>query len=91
MDTIAAGWTAKLARRYGTFLVLAVDRGDPLALCDPGPVLTVRMLGRPDAPEFDVSLGMVDFRSARSPGGECPWAHMAMFGQFTEPVPERAA
>lgn len=101
---IGAGWTTRLTGRYGTFLVLAVDRGGfrccpanlagrerPAGLDDSGPVLTVRMLGRPEAGEFNVSLGAIDFRSARSPGGRYPWAHLAMHGQFTEPVPERSA
>lgn len=85
--TVAAGWTTQLARRYGTFLVLAVDRGDPLALRDPGPVLTVRPLGRPEAPEFTVSLGECDFTTLCSPGGYRPWAG-ATTGQYTTPAPE---
>lgn len=97
MDTtVTAGWTVKLAGQHGTFLVLAVDKGgrgpclanlpgreNTADLGGPGPVLTVRMLGRPGADEFNVSLGEIDFRNARSPGGNAPWAHMGMYGQFT--------
>jgi hypothetical protein len=67
-DRVAPGWTTELLTRPGTYLVLAVANGDG-GLRDPGPVLTLRALGRPGAPEFTASLGEADFTTLRSPGG----------------------
>jgi hypothetical protein len=67
-DRVAPGWTTGLLARRGTYVVLAVANGDG-GLRDPGPVLTLRPHGSPEAPEFTVSLGEADFTTLRSPGG----------------------
>lgn len=78
---ITPGWRTKLAGRLGEYLVMAVDRAEPGY-----PVLTVRMMGRPEAPEFGVSLGEVDFTTLRSPSGHRPWAGSGL-GVYTTPPP----
>jgi hypothetical protein len=68
MNRVAPGWTTGLLTRHGTYVILAVAYGDG-GLRDPGPVLTLRELGSPEAPEFTASLGEADFTTLRSPGG----------------------
>lgn len=84
-DRVAPGWTTELPARRGTYLVLAVANGDG-GLRDPGPVLTLRALGRPEAPEFTVSLGEVDSTTLRSPGG-LGVIPMVTRGLYTTPAP----
>jgi hypothetical protein len=72
---VAPGWTTELPTRRGTYIILAVA----------GSALTLRELGRPEAPEFTVSLGEVDFTTLRSPGG-MPIVAPLMRGVYTTPA-----
>jgi len=82
---VGPGWTTKLLTRRGTYIVLAVANGDG-GLRDPGPVLTLRALGSPGAPEFTASLGEADFTTLRPPGGLRAIPAVTR-GTYTTPAP----